>query len=576
MVGGRIPAERAVGILDEVLRTHPASPIAHLMLGQAAARAGDMDRAIDGYLGAVRLDDSLAEPVGEQIHKITARPGIAGSHLVRMAHFQRERGDHHGAAALLDKALHMDPALADRVLGELRDEFDGDEGSVDLLVVGAHAARRTGDVERACETLVRIDARDPARFEIVLAEFRKLRETCPGRLLPVLCMARVLIHHGAPEAAAQTVSDASADRAFALDERVEMLHEFHRRLPEDPTLSLALAARLGEQGHHDAAVEQVRAAMELSGFDVDRAVEVTHAVLEGEPAHPGLRLLQHDLLVAAGRVGEALRAVPDPASLVDWQQHEISERLGTHRALVVADPELASVYARSLGTQGRTEEAIAVLTEAAEGTGSGSGHPIWTELAAALHENGDREASRHVLLEQARDEDERRLAHQRYGSWSEQRIEGELRALEERHRARPDATHVALDYAERLLEYGRPADVAQVLDRTPPTDEWKVRRAVLLGRAQLAMNRADRARAVLSAAAPLAGDDDTGRELLFRLSECEERLGRPAAATARLEQLLDDEIFASRATPRVKRTYGQYLEDVAGTRRAVLTRVSSL
>ena len=576
MVGGRIPAERAVGILDEVLQTHPASPIAHLMLGQAAARAGDMGRAIDGYLGAVRLDDSLAAPVGEQIHKITSHPGIGGSHLVRMAHFQREHGDHAAAAALLDKALNMEPALADRVLGELRDELDRDEGSVDLLVVAAHAARRTGDVERACETLVRIDARDPARFEIVLAEFRKLRETYPDRLLPVLCMGRVLIGHGAPEAAAQTVSDASADGSFGLDERVEMLREFHRRLPDDPALSLALGARLGEQGQHDAAVERVRAAMDLSGFDVDRAVEVTRAVLDREPTHPGLRLLQHDLVLAAGRVGDALRVLPDPASLGDWQQHEISERLGSHRELVIADPELASVYARSLGAQGRTEEAIAVLTEAAERTGSGSGHPIWTELAAALHDNDDREASRRVLLDQARDEGERRLAYQRYAAWSVHRVEGELQALEERHRARPDAAHVALDYAELLLEQGRPSDVPGVLDRTPPTDEWKVRRAVLIGRAHLAMNRADRARAVLSAAAPLAGDDEPGRELLFRLSECEERLGRPAAATARLEQLLDDEIFASRATPRVQRTYGQYLEDVAGTRRAVLTRVSSL
>jgi len=576
MVSGRIPAERAVAILDDVLRTHPASPIAHLMLGQAAARAGDMDRAIDGYLGAVRLDESLGAPVGEQIHKITSRPGIRGVHLVRMAHFQLDQADHGGAARLLDEALRMDPDLSDRVLGELQEELDRNDGPVDLLVVGAHAARRTGDVERACEILVRLDARDPARFEIVLSEFRKLRESFPDRLLPVLCMGRVLAQHDAPEAAARTVADASGDAAFGLDERVEMLHEFHRRLPDDADLSLALAARLGEQGSHDAAVERMRAAMDLPGFDVDRAVEVTRAVLDDEPEHPGTRLVLHDLLLAAGRVDEALHGLPDPRSLVDWQQHEISERLGAHRARVISDPELAAVYARSLKIQGRADDAIRALTESAENTGPGSGHPIWTELAAVLHENGDTDDSRRVLLEQVRDEPERRAAYQRFAAWTERRVDGELRALEERHRARPDAAHVALEYAARLLEHGHASQVPAVLGRTPATDEWKVRRAVLLGRAHLAMNRADRAEAVLSAAASMAGDDEPGRELLFHLSECEERLGRPAAATARLEQLLDDETFASRATPRVKRTYGQYLEDVAGTRRAVLTRVSSL
>ena len=576
MVGGRITNEQAISVLEDVLRTQPSSPIAHLMLGQAAGRANDMDRAIDGYLGAVRLDESLAGPVGEQIHKIASRAGTQGKHLVRVAQFQLERGDHRTAAHLLDKALRMDASLADRVSSEIRELVAAREGDTEVLVVGAQAARLSGDVEQACEVLLRLDARDPGRFEIVLAEFRKLRESFPARLLPVMCMARVLLQHDAAEAAAQTVVDASTDPSYGLDDRVEMLHEFHGRQPEIPSLSVALAARLGEQGHYDAAVERMRDATGRNGFDPDRAVDVARAVLAREPEHPALRLLLHDLLIRAGDVDAALRILPDPSAFAEFQQHEVSERLGAYRARVDADPELASRYARSLHAQGRRDEAIDVLRAAAEHTGREAAHPIWTELAAALHEAGDVDASRRILIEQSRSGEERRAAYARFAAWSDERMDSELRALEERHRARPGATHVALRYARRLLDAGRPHDVPPVLGTSAVTDEWKIQRANLLARAFLDTNRADRAEVVLSSVAPLAGADDDGRTLLHLLSECHERLGRPAAATARLTQLLDDDATHVSASRRVRRTYGQYLEDVAGTRRAVLTGVSSL
>jgi len=576
MVAGRISNDQALQILEDTLRAHPASSIGHLMLGQAATRANDMDRAIDGYLGAVRLDESLAGPVGEQIHKIASRPGTQGKHLVRVSQFQLERGDHASAAALLDKALRMDPGLADRVLGEVREIVDATDGPTDVLVVGAHAARLSGDVERACEILLRLDARDPGRFEIVLAEYRKLREDFPDRLLPVLCMARVLLHHDAAEAAAQTVVDASTDESYALDDRVEMLHEFHGRQPKIASMALALAARLGEQGNFDAAVDRLKAAIELHDLDIDEGVEVARATLALEPEHPQLRLQLHDLLVRAGSVDEALRVLPDPIALAEIQQQEITERMGAYRARVIASPELASVFARSLQRQGRQDEALEVLWAASERTGARSEHPIWTELAAALHAAGEREASGRILLEQAKDEEARRQAHHLYGEWSTSRVESELNALAERHRARPNAAHLAFQYAALLLEADRPEDVPGILAPAAVNDEWKVQRAVLLGRAFLDLNQVDRAEAVLQDAACQAGASDQGPDLLVLLSECHERLGRPAAATARLSQLLDDDANHVSASRRVRRTYGQYIEDVAGTRRAVLTRVSSL
>lgn len=576
MVAGRITNDRAILVLEDCLRAHPASSIGHLMLGQAAARANDMDRAIDGYLGAVRLDESLAAPVGEQIHKIASRPGTQGKHLVRVAQFQLDRGDHGGAADLLDKALRMDPDLADRVLSEVREIVDATDGAPEILVVGAHAARLSGDVERACEILLRLDARDPARFEIVLAEFRKLREDFADRILPVLCMARVLLHHQAEEAAAQTIVDASANETYALDDRVEMLHEFHGRMPKVASLTLALAEQLGAQGHFDGAVDRLRDARDASGFDTDRGVEVARGILEREPEHPQLRLVVHDVLVDAGQVDDALRLLPEPESLAEIQQHEISERMGAYRARVIASPDLASKFARCLRREGRGDEALSVLTEASERTGARSSHPIWTELAAALHEAGQGEASQRILLEQAKDEDGRREAYQLYGEWSAQRIDSEVRALEERHRARPNAAHLAMQFAARLLDAGRAEEVPAVLGPAAVTDEWRVQRAVLLARAFLAMNRADRAEIVLEGAATVAKPDEHGRALLFLLSDCHERLGRPAAATARLTQLLDDDATQVSASRRVRRTYGQYLEDVAGTRRAVLTAVSSL
>ena len=577
LVSGRLPAPLAVELLEDILEAHPASSIAQLMLGQAATRADRIDTALEAYFGAVRLDRSLAAPVSEQIHKVLARPGTTAAHVLRVAAHHREQGDPARAADAFERALRMDPRVADRVLGELADVLDEAEAALEFVKVGAFAARHAADVDRACELLLRLDQRDPASFELVLAELRQLRESHDARLLPALCIARVLLHHDAPEAAAQTVVEASRHEGYDLDERVEMLHEFHRRMTDDADLTLALAARLGEQGAHEGAVDLVRTAMELRGFDADAAVEVGRELLEREPEQPQLRLLRHDLLVRVGRVDDALRALPDPASLGPWQQTEISERLAEYPARVQASPELSLLHARSLHGQGRTEDAIEALRRATERTEAGTHHALWTELARLLHEAGRDAESRDILLGREVDPATRREAYQLYADWNEQRLESELRALEERHRARPQATHIALQYAEKLLEAGRPGRVADVLREDAQNPEWKVRRALLLARAHLDLDHADRAEAILlDARRHVAEGDEAGHELLYRLAECADRLGRPAAATAHLNAILDAPAFQERAAGRARNTYQRYLDEVSGNHRAVLTRVSTL
>lgn len=576
LVAGRLSADLAVGLLQEVLRSQPASAIAQLMLGQAATRADRIDLAIEAYLAAVRLDHSLLGPVSDQILKIMARPGASALHVMRVAGFFREAADAARAASAYEKALRLDPQIADRILGELGSALDDQDTTLDLVQVGAHAARCAGQVERACELLLRLDRREPARFELVLSELRQLRESHPDRLLPVLCIARVLLQHDAPEAAAQTVVDASEPQSYPLEDRVEMLLEFHRLDPKHAALTLALAARLGEQGALDAAVERIRSAMELTGFEAERAIDIVSALIEHDGEHPALRLLQHDLLVRAGRVDEALRCLPDPASLGEWQQSEISERLAEYPARVEASVDLSLVLMRSLRVQGRTEDAIAVLRRAGERTGAAPDDALWTELARLLHESGLEAESRRILLRSATDDAARRRAYQLYGSWTTERTTSELRALRERHHARPQAAHIALQLAEKLLDAGLPEQVPAVLHQQAPEGEWRVRRAVLLGRAYLATDRADRAEAVLLDARPHVTDDVYSRELAYRLAECAQRLGRPAVAAASLAGLLDAPDFHTRAGRLARRSYQQYLEDVSGDYRAVLTRVSTL
>lgn len=576
LVAGRLPADLAVGLLQDVLRSQPASAIAQLMLGQAATRADRIELAIEAYLAAVKLDSSLLGPVSDQILKIMGRPGASAAHVMRVANFFHAAGDTARAASAYEKALRLDPLVADRILGELGASLDAPDALLDLIQVGAHAARCAGQVERACEMLLRLDRREPARFELVLSELRQARESHPDRLLPVLCIARVLLQHEAPEAATQTVVDASEAGSYRLEDRVEMLLEFHRLDPQHAALTLALAARLGEQGAVDAAVERVRGAMELRGFETERALDIVSSLTERDGEHPGLRLLQHDLLVRAGRIDEALRCLPDPASLGEWQQSEISERLTEYPARVEASVELSLVLARSLRVQGRTEDAIAILRSAGERTGVAADNALWTELARLLHESGLEAESQRILLRSATDDASRRRAYQLYGAWNGERSASEVRALRERHRARPQAAHIALQLAEKLLDAGLPEQVPEVLQQQAPEGEWRVRRAVLLGRAYLATDRADRAQALLLDARPHATDDLHSRELAYRLAECAQRLGRPAVAAASLAGLLDTPEFHARAGLLARRNYQHYLEDVSGDYRAVLTRVSTL
>jgi lipopolysaccharide biosynthesis regulator YciM len=128
-----------------------------------------------------------------------------------------------------------------------------------------------------------------------------------------------------------------------------------------------------------------------------------------------------------------------------------------------------------------------------------------------------------------------------------------------------------------LIEVERASEARDLLSPLAASDDLRPRRAILLGRAHLQLDRAEDAEAILLDAIRNVAEDHTEfGEIQYHLAECADRLGRPDEATARFRGLLADSRYADHARARVRTSYAHHLSEVAGERRAVLTAVSSL
>jgi tetratricopeptide (TPR) repeat protein len=576
---GTVHGSLAADVLRQIVAVNPGHSVALLLLGRAATNAGRFDEAIDAYVRAIEADPALQTPVDAQLEQLALRPGIDAKHLFRLAQHRRAHDDPAGAAQFYRRSLRLDPSVSTRVLGELQPLVSDGDAHLELVLVAASAAGASERVDLACELLLRVNQRDPTRSEIVLAELRRLRDAQPTSYLPAMTMARVLLAQGSQEGAARTIIEAAEHEHYPLEARIELLHEFHRRISGHGVLALSLARLLQRKGAWESALELVEEHRAAGDFDARRAAEITGEIASHPGAPVQAHLVHHDLLIQLGQIDAALHALPEPSNAPVRQLHSISSRFEEQSARVHRDPTLAARCAQCFWMQGRTEEAIETLRAATEGMGLASTHPLWTEFARLLHEAGQIEEGRQILATQTGGDPQRqREAHQLYSQWNEGRTRAEIETLRERLRARPHAVHLALELAEKLAGTEQFEEVIDLLRRPVPEGEWQLRRACLLAQAYSQSGRSDVAEALLMATAE--DDQDPGgrwaQERHYRLAECAEQLGRPGEASARYRQLIDTPEFGASAATRARRSYARYLEDVIGDYRAVIEKVSSL
>jgi len=576
-VKGPMPSRTGVELLEEILESNPGSAICWLMLGQLATHAEMLERALEAYVEAIRVDPSLEQPVAEQISDISIAAGANSDLLfgVGRFHLGRQAADRAGYA--FGRAMDLDARSADRILGELESRLSAEECDLDLLNAGAKACRLSGHPLRAASMLLEIELRQPSRLEQVLAEFRDLRQQYPDQILPASSMAEVLWRRDTPDAAVRVVTEAATVEAYPLAERVAMLQDFQGRDPGNASLSLALAALLAEDGDRAGACELIEGSSEDNRFDPDRAAEVTGRLHRNFPEHAPLAILHHDLLLRCGRVDEALHALPPAGALPPESRNDVTSRFEQQRNAVLEDADLALRFAEALVLEDRADEAIQDLECAAAKESLPPGHPLLLEWARLLHQSGDTRRSAAVLREHFEDGQARRAAFAAFGNWNTERAEAEIGALWSRFADDPDDLECALHISRMLLEAERAHDARELLAPLDGDDGFKCQRAILLGRAHLELERAEDAEAILlSAIGAVANDHEDFGEFQYQLAECADRLGRPDEATARLRGLLADSRYADQARARARASYADHLSEVAGERRAVLTAVSSL
>jgi tetratricopeptide (TPR) repeat protein len=566
-----------IEVLRDIIAANPTSSRAHMLLGEACSQTGRVDEAIDAFSSAVRARPELASRIIEKFHDLAARPAVEGTHLLAMANFHRHNGNADDAADMYERAMKLQEKLADRVLGELGQALEHADVALTVLLVGARAARRAGQVERACELLARIGQREPRHFESLLSEYRKLGDAFPGDLLPIRHAARLLLAHNAPDAAAQIVIDTSRNDEYDVRERIRALREFYQGQPHDTRLALALARLLNRIDRTDEAATCVRAALERSDLDLEEAARVSRELRERAPDNPEVALIHHDVLLRFGQVDEALHALPEPVSLEVERLHEISDRFAAQVRRSLADPSLALRYAESLRRQDRRDDAITVLRTAADECVGDGVKRVQTELARLLHE-ADRTAEyREVVRELAENVDDRRRLYQLFESWCRTRLERETSSLRERLSRTPEEPDLVFELARKLLEQGRAVEVPAVVMRDFPSHEDRARRATVLARAYLDMDQVDMAEAVLLPYADRAvSAPDCSDEIQLYLAECAGRLGRWGESHARYLELLDSPVVGTAARAKARDAYAHYLADAAGEYCAVLSKVSAL
>jgi predicted Zn-dependent protease len=577
MQSPRIDRKQVAEILSAITTANPANSDAYLIKGENHAALGEIDAAIESYDMAARADRRTVRSVLSKLRDLAALSQTEGFHLVQIASFFRRAGQRPLAADFYERAMQMEESLAERVLADLELELVRDDCEPSFLILGAKAARRGQQLERACELLQTVNNHDDRQFEAVLSEFRRLQEDFPDEILPISYVARVLLSRGVTAAAMQILTDSAGNESYRLSDRIEMLENFHKGAQDEAQTSLLLAELYAKADRSHQAVTLLRSILDHDGIDLDRAERACALLHDAHRENVELGFLHFDLLQRLGRTAEAFLALPQPEYVETNHQSELSERFAPHARRVLADPVLAPRYATSLWRQGRTDDAITALQTAAEKIEGKDSEGIWTQLAQRLHEAGRIQQSREVLENLSRSLPNRRRYYELFSEWTQERLQVEGEALRVRCEHGPENAALVLDLAENLLEQGQAAKVPALLKEKLEDPSLMARRGVLLAKAHLDSGRCSVAENVLLQVTAAAADD---RELFedhqILLAECAGRLGRWGESHARYCELMDSPRVGRKARARAEHAYRNYLEDAAGNYRAVIYKVTDL
>ncbi len=569
-------SERIVNILQAILDSHPGSAGAHFLMGEACYRAGRPADALEAWSHAAKCDDSLSARVAEKIQVLEAHPAVSGHDLFRMACYHAQRQQWSDAARLLEQAVRVDPEIAARILGEFEAQATTEEADLDLVLALADAARVAGRPEFSCELLSRVDQHDGARIEAVLTGFRRVRDAYREDLEAVVSMARVLLRHRMIDAAALCVSEAGADAHYDPDARRSMLAEFHRRCPDQTQISLTLAERCVESERWEEALEILEESITRREADVDRAHRIVQQLRAGNPGMARIALLEHDYLLRAGRVEDALRALPLSEAVTGAELHELTSRLETHREVARRHLSIAENYGRALWKQGRHMDSLDILRSAVlELQPEATATIRWTLAELLVQSDLAEEAGRVLALDDAASE-VRRKAYQHLAAAQLDRLDAEIASLEDQRRRHPGAAHLVTRLARRLLDRGRCREAEEVLIDLEGDDKAQIRRGILLAEARLELGRADRAETALRGLAHRPMEARQQQRVDRLLAQCAERLVRPAEARARYQKLESESSSPTTTSTAARQAYTHDLADVAGEFRAVLIGVGDL
>jgi predicted Zn-dependent protease len=567
--------KKAEEILRAIIRAHPSHVDAHLILGDILSSLQRVDEAIESYEVAGRGDRATLRNVLVRLRDLSMSPNATGPQLLAIAGFLRRANQPQLAADIYERAMQLDGKLADQIVGELGPELRRESPELAMMLLGARAARRAGQLERACQLLVAIHGRDATRFESILNEFRKLQDEFPSELLPIRDAARVLLDHDAQLAAAQILADTARSERYPLADRIAMLEEFHRHVPEDRKLVILLIDLNVRASRVDAAEKLLRECLSIADFDAAPTADIAERLRQMHPERADVGILAHDLLNRAGRVMDALRALPDPGLLADGEQAELSDRFAPQARRVLEDAELAMRYAESLWRQSRTDEALNALRTAAERVTGEAGEKLWTEYARRLHELGNVLESRRVLERLSKSVGNRRRFYRLFEEWNVQRLTEAGETLRLRHR-REGSAQIALDLAENLLARGRYDEISALLSQDPGSPTLRARRAAVLARAHLESGKADLAEALLLPVNDRELDVVLRDEIRFLRAEAADQLGRFGDSHVRYLELVDSPQLGARARARATRAYQNYLDDASGQYRAAISKMTDL
>ena len=331
-------------VLRRAQAQRPKDPDSYLLLAEMALESGQVDEAVHVVQA---LADAAEEPLG----------------LKRLGQALAEKGDPTRAEGLLVRAAHLDP------------------GEVETWVSLAGVQEALGKPAVAEESLARALEVDPDNRNALLDAGRlALRAGAPGR-------ARAYLDHalGLSEDPDLTLRVAftwlSAQHAA---EACQVLDEARRSGAGDPRISF-YAGLLHERG---ARWEQaVRAYAEVGpSSELFRDARLRRAAALARAGRPGegVALLRAALVATPEDLtlypayAEALQASGKPAE---------GERFLREAALARGAPELAEALALFLERQGRTAEAIALLSR--EVQGRPHQESLLFNLAAAYERAGD-------------------------------------------------------------------------------------------------------------------------------------------------------------------------------------------